>query len=293
MTEIVETARAKINLALHVTGRRSDGYHLLESIVTFTETGDRLTFRRAAVDRFTVTGPFASALSNDSGNLVLLARDAWRDALSVTGGVAIHLHKYLPVASGIGGGSADAAACLRALPRLWDLPPDQVRLTGIGLTLGADVPMCVLSRPLFASGIGERLDPVDTLPALPLVLVNPLVEIATATVFAGLRSTNNPPIPRMRADALDGWVAALARLRNDLEPAAEAAVPVISDVRQSLIDNGALLARMSGSGATCFGIFADPETARGAAERIRAASPKWYIAATSTVPSQEQGGPIR
>ncbi len=283
MVEIVETARAKINLALHVTGRRPDGYHLLESIVTFTETGDRLTVSRAASDTFSMTGPFAAGLPDGADNLVLRARDALRAATSVADHVAIHLDKRLPVASGIGGGSADAAACLRALSRLWDRPVDKRRLADIGIRLGADVPMCLESRPLLARGIGEDLTRIRDMPPLPLVLVNPLVEISTPAVFDRLHNRENPPIRLPEAETFDGWVDGLRSLRNDLQAPAETILPVIADIQRVLRDNGALLARMSGSGATCFGIYADETAARAAAGRILSDQPSWYVVATSSL----------
>ena len=197
--EIEEFAPAKVNLALHVTGQRADGYHLLDSLVVFTDAGDRLTFSPSDEDRFTVSGRFGGALPLDSapktGNLVLRARDALR-ALAVDRGnsappVHIHLEKNLPVASGIGGGSADAAATLRGLARFWATGTDRPVLHAIGLALGADVPMCIESQPLLARGIGEDITLLGKFPTLYLLLVNPLVEVSTPEVFKLLTNKTN------------------------------------------------------------------------------------------------------
>src|SRR5690606_24593258 len=189
---ITELAPAKINLALHVTGQRADGYHLLESIVTFADIGDRLSFSPAQEDSFTLSGRFSGMLSADAAdNLVIRARDRLRGLLGQTGQeappVAIHLEKNLPIASGIGGGSADAAAALRGLSRLWQakgLPAGG--LDALALSLGADVPMCLHGKPAIASGVGEQLSPLPGLPALFLVLGNPLRGVSTPDVFSRL-----------------------------------------------------------------------------------------------------------
>lgn len=285
-SDIVETARAKINLALHVTGQRPDGYHLIESLVTFAESGDRLIFHDADDWRFTLSGPFASDLSRE--NLVLLARDCLRETASrlghATPPVAIHLEKILPVASGLGGGSADAAACLRGLSRIWNLPGTTQDLADIAISLGADVPMCLSSRPLVASGIGDRIVPLETLPSLAVVLVNPGTAIATPDVFVRLPNKNNPSMTVPKARTTDELVMELQVLRNDLQAPAQSIAPIIADVMDAISGSGALLTRMSGSGATCFGLYSDAQKANQAAETLRTAHPSWYVCASITGP---------
>ncbi|MDA4844874.1 4-(cytidine 5'-diphospho)-2-C-methyl-D-erythritol kinase [Hoeflea poritis] len=287
MDETVETARAKINLALHVTGRRADGYHLIESLVAFTELGDVLTFRTSNHDSLSISGVFAGELAANEDNLVFKARSSLRRAAEKRGlpapRTAIGLEKNLPVASGIGGGSADAAACLRGLMRLWDLSPDDIDLPAIAAGLGADVPMCLVSRPLIARGAGENITAIDTLPVLPVVLVNPLEAVATADVFAELTNKNNDvlDLPDISGD-LNGIVAALAATRNDLQLPAAHIAPVVDEVLAALGACHPLLARMSGSGATCFGIFHDPVEARLAGELLRDRYPHWWVRSTMT-----------
>lgn len=279
---LAELAPAKINLALHVTGRRADGYHLLESLVVFAELGDRITVAAAAQDSFAVDGPFAGYVPRDSGNLVLKARDALRAAFPENAAqpVAIALEKNLPVASGIGGGSSDAAATLRALKQLWRIPAGTVELADLALPLGADLPMCLAGRPLFARGIGEQLEPVTHFPALHLVLVNPGVAVETPKVFRALASRDNPVLASLdSADTVLDWLAAT---RNDLEPAAVSMEPSIAKVLTALRSSGASFARMSGSGATCFGIFDSATAASRAAMAISAQHPNWFSAATTT-----------
>jgi 4-diphosphocytidyl-2-C-methyl-D-erythritol kinase len=287
---IFEMAPAKINLALHVTGRRSDGYHLLQSIVTFTEHGDRLQFSVAGQDRFSLSGRFCGLLSSEpgAGNLVLRARDLLRHVLTASGQTAppadIHLEKNLPVASGIGGGSADAAAALRGLLRLWqaDLPQD--RLDALALQLGADVPMCLVSRPLLAEGIGEDITPLSTMPAFAMVLANPLTGVSTPDIFRRLQNRDNPPIgPITGLRTAPDWMRALAAMRNDLEPPARALLPAIAEMSALLADEGASFVRMSGSGASCFGIFDSITAAELAAKSLSKARPDWYFQATRSI----------
>lgn len=270
-----ELAPAKVNLALHVTGRRGDGYHLLDSLVAFAGIGDRVEAEPAAGLSLAIDGPFARELGAGPDNLVLRAALLLRDGGG--DGAALRLTKSLPVASGIGGGSADAAATLRLLARLWDrpLPPPPV-LAG----LGADVPACVRGRACRMRGIGEALEPV-ALPPFWLVLVNPGVPVATPTVFAALARRDNPPMQEpvafADADALAGW---LACQRNDLEAAATAIAPEIGGVLAALAATpGCRLARMSGSGATCFGFFVDAGPALAAAQILRLGQPAWWVAA--------------
>ncbi|SCY76155.1 4-(cytidine 5'-diphospho)-2-C-methyl-D-erythritol kinase [Rhizobium sp. NFACC06-2] len=285
-TETIEAAPAKINLALHVTGQRADGYHLLETLVTFTEAGDTIRIRDTDADSFSISGPFGDLLrAGDGGdNLVTRARDLLRNALASTGQaappVAIHLEKNLPVASGIGGGSADAAATLRGLLRHWraGIAPDT--LASMALTLGADVPMCLESRSLIARGIGEDIEPLTDLPDLVMVLANPLKAVSTPEIFRRLQTKTNPPLP---ASATIGWMDFLAQSRNDLQPSAQALLPEIGEIIGLLSQEGAALVRMSGSGATCFGIFHSLEAARKAETSLRKKRPGWYFQATRTI----------
>jgi 4-diphosphocytidyl-2-C-methyl-D-erythritol kinase len=268
-----EAAPAKINLFLHVTGRRDDGYHLLDSLVVFAGAGDRLTAEPAASLSLELDGPFGAALAGEEDNLVLRAARALAATAGIQAGARLRLTKNLPVASGIGGGSADAAAALRLLARLWQLPaPD----SGLALGLGADVPVCLAGRPARMQGIGERLLRAPTLPRFGLVLVNPGVAVSTPAVFRARRDGFHPP-----AALPDGWpdaaamAADLALCANDLEAAAISLAPAVAEALAALAAlPGALLARMSGSGATCFALFADPARAAAAAAEI--ARPGWW-----------------
>ncbi len=285
---LVENAFAKINLALHVTGQRQDGYHLIESLVTFADTGDRLVFQHSGMDDFTLDGPFSAGLAADSQtNLVVRARDLVRKDLQMRGfcapPVAIHLTKNLPVASGIGGGSADAAATVRGLQRFWGQDISPAALGGLALSLGADVPMCMAGIPLLARGIGDAIEAVAGLPSLAMVLANPLAEVSTPQVFRLLETRSNPPLaPFPVSSGASQWLKTLCHLRNDLEGPARKLEPLISVVLEALADTGAQLVRMSGSGATCFGIHADMQAARQAAEMLEKQYPGWYVQAVST-----------
>lgn len=268
--EAVEPAPAKINLALHVTGRRADGYHLLDTLVTHGGAEDRVFARRAgdAPTRapriaLALTGPRAAGLSAEADNLVTAAARALAAEAARLGrglfDVDLTLEKHLPIASGIGGGSSDAAATLRLLDRLWGLGLSPERLAEIGLPLGADVPMCVWGRPARVGGIGEAIEAVAPLPAFRLVLVNPGVPVATSAVFRALERRDNPPLPPLpaRFATLDELVDWLGNTRNDLEAAAIAVAPEIARTLDWLRSRpGCRLARMSGSGATCFALFA-------------------------------------
>jgi 4-diphosphocytidyl-2-C-methyl-D-erythritol kinase len=268
---LTEAAPAKVNLYLHVTGRRDDGYHLLDSLVVFAGIGDTLGATPADRLSLQVTGPFAAGLAGEADNLVLRAARALAAAAGVTAGGRLVLDKHLPVASGVGGGSADAAAALRLLCRLWDVSPGAAELARLAAGLGADVPACLDGLAVRMGGIGERLWRAPALPACGLVLVNPGVAVATANVFRARRGAWSDP-----ASLPAGWDDAaamatdLAELRNDLEPAALALRPVIREVLAALAATPAcLLARMSGSGATCFGVYADADAARHALGPIR------------------------
>lgn len=265
-----EAAPAKVNLYLHVTGRRADGYHLLDSLAVFGPAADRLSARPDSALSLAVEGPFGHGLSTAADNLVLRAARALAEEAGSTAGAALRLVKRLPVASGIGGGSADAAATLRLLDRLWrlDLGPD--RLAAIGARLGADIPVCIASRPRRMQGVGEVLLPAPTLPACGLLLVNPGVELATPAVFRARQAGFTPAatLPAGWADAA-AMARDLAMLRNDLEAPAIGLCPAVATVLAALRAlPGCLLARMSGSGATCFGLFADAAAAEAASAAL-------------------------
>jgi 4-diphosphocytidyl-2-C-methyl-D-erythritol kinase len=264
-----EFAPAKVNLYLHLTGRRADGYHLLDSLAVFPAVGDWLRAVPAEALWLTVEGPFGAALGDAADNLVLRAARALRPC----GGARITLEKHLPVASGIGGGSADAAAALRLLARVWGVPPATLPMA---LALGADVPVCLGGRAARMGGVGEVLTPAPQLPACGMVLVNPGVSLATASVFRARQGgfSEAAVLPGSWPDAA-AMARGLAALRNDLEPAAIALQPVIGEVLAALAGvPGCLLARMSGSGATCFGLFADAAAAEAAARAV--ARPGWW-----------------
>ncbi|MFZ5676853.1 MAG: 4-(cytidine 5'-diphospho)-2-C-methyl-D-erythritol kinase [Pseudomonadota bacterium] len=271
-----ELARAKINLALHIVGRRSDGYHELDSIVAFAGIADRLTFERADDWHLDLTGPFAAELANAPDNLVLKAARGFVQTFADEARYHISLEKHLPVASGIGGGSADAAATLRALTRLSGKAVDPGRLSALAASLGADVPVCLTGKSCRMRGIGERIDLLPDLAPMSAVLVNPRREVATAQVFARLALK-----PGDQAFAGLEAGADLSSCRNDLAPPALAVAPVIGEVIAALQDKAGLrFARMSGSGATCFGIFAWTAAAEAAARDIATAYPGWWVMPT-------------
>lgn len=278
---IREFAPAKVNLYLHVTGRRADGYHLLDSLVCFPAIGDAIAVAPADRLRLTVEGPFAAGLPGGADNIVIAAARALAKAAGITAGADIRLEKRLPVASGIGGGSADAAAALRALARLWRLDGDPADLARIAVGLGADVPMCLASRPAFVGGIGEILEEAPPLPPAALLLVNPGLPLPTPAVFRGREGAFSPPGRFTAAPPSAAALAAtLAARGNDLTRSAIALCPAIGAVLDCLATlDGALLARMSGSGATCFALFADLAGAAAAAADLAAAHPTWWTAA--------------
>lgn len=279
-----EAAPAKINLCLHVTGRRADGYHLLSSLVAFADVHDSLHYRPANDLRLVLTGPEAASPTASADNLVLRAARALAEARGVAPTGHLSLTKRLPVASGIGGGSADAAATLRLLARAWRLDLTADELASVALGLGADVPMCLMGRPAVASGVGERLLPVPDLARLDLVLVNPRRPLPTPDVFRAWRGDFSEEIGTAtpaRRDRLLGW---LDDRRNDLEAAACTVEPEIRAVLDILsAQTGCRLARMSGSGATCFGVFDDREAAVLAATRIGWKFPGWWVRASRTL----------
>lgn len=281
---VVEAAPAKVNLALHVTDRRDDGYHDLESLVVFAGVADEIVARRATEDSLSVTGPFAAAAGSGDANLVARAVAAFRARwpAGVPYGLHLELHKNLPVAAGLGGGSADAAAALRLMAGLAGDPPDMHALAQLALTLGADVPACLEARPAEVRGVGEILHRLDGFPQLHLVLVNPLQPVVTADVFRRLENRSNPglpqlPVPLTRPAQLAIW---LAETRNDLEAAAIGLAPVIGELIATMQQvDGTIIARMSGSGATVFGLFGSATRAYQVAQDLRALWPGYWVTA--------------
>lgn len=288
MPALVEEGRAKVNLSLRVVGRRADGYHDLESVVAFADCADRLTLEPGGELRLATTGPLAAACGETSDNLVLKAAKLLADAVPNLKLGAFALDKVLPVAAGIGGGSADAAAALRLLARLNNLSLDDPRLQEVALATGADVPVCLFSRACDMTGVGEQLLPL-ALPSMPCVMVNPRVPVATKDVFRELGLRNGellvgatdvleaPAWPEQGGSIAD-WVDVLETVANDLEAPALRIEPVIGDVLEALRSSaGVKLARMSGSGATCFAIYDVPAEAQAAAENIRRDHPGWWV----------------
>ncbi len=278
---MIINAPAKINLALHITGQRGDGYHSLESLVTFADVGDLVSFAASDEDRLTFSGPFGGVMAADFGtNLVIKALNAMRAHAGTKPcpPVALHLEKNLPLSSGIGGGSADAAATLRGLNHFWGLGLSNSDLAHLGANLGADVPMCIYGSPLMARGIGQDITPV-ALPEFSLLLVNPRVAVSTQAIFKNLASKHNAAMPALgkEAETLDRFISFLASTRNDLEGPAKTLFPVIDEVLSQLRASGTLFARMSGSGATCFGIFESAAAAAEASAKIASAHSNWWI----------------
>ncbi|MDP6067634.1 MAG: 4-(cytidine 5'-diphospho)-2-C-methyl-D-erythritol kinase [Alphaproteobacteria bacterium] len=303
-------APAKLNLYLHVLGRRADGYHELDSLIVFARHGDWLELRPAEALTLEVTGPFAAALENQAPehNIVMrAARElaAWAARTGrpgppgrpgLTAGAEMRLYKALPVAAGLGGGSADAAAALRGLLTLWQIELPAGELATLALRLGADVPACLAGRPTIVGGKGEHLRPLPTLPPLHFVMANPGPALATGQVFAALDQAAPSPVPTWPAPAdARALVAALAERRNDLEAPARRLVPDIAELLDRLAAlPGCLLARMSGSGASCFGLFAGAQAAAAAAAgaaHLSRQRPHWWIQATATAaPAAEAYG---
>lgn len=280
-TGVEAIAPAKINLFLHVGDKRADGFHDLESLVAFARTGDTLHFIEGEDLHLTISGPFGANLTADEDNLVIRAARALAKAGGVDAKAAISLTKNLPVASGIGGGSADAAATLRGLNTLWNLNLPVEQLQVIGAELGSDVPVCVAPRPSWMAGRGEKVTALPGLPSIAMVLCNPGVPVPTGPVFKALETRRGTglPLPGKFEDA-KALVKYLNRTSNDLEAPALKIAPVVGQVLAALRNQpGCLLGRMSGSGATCFALFTSAADAVKAASAIRAAHPEWWAVA--------------
>lgn len=282
-------APAKLNLFLHVGDKRPDGYHALQSLVAFAESGDVLQLEEASELTLAVSGPFAAQIPRGDGNLALKAARALSEEFSKRPrGASIVLEKNLPVAAGLGGGSSDAAAVLRGLNVLWSLGRPEDELIELARTLGSDVPACVLARTCWMEGRGEHVFATPQLPPLEMVLVNPGVLLPTAGVFASLnaRTGTSAMEPPGRIERLWDLVAYLEDSGNDLEAPATLIQPVIDEVLEALHHEPAcVFAQMSGSGATCFGLFDGREYAHGAAERIALDHPGWWVRATRIAPA--------
>jgi len=284
-TDVIEAfAPAKINLFLHVGEKRGDGFHDLQSLVVFVDVGDTLAFSPSPELTLTLHGPFASGLEAEDDNLVLraaqaLAKHTGRPAAKA----AIRLMKQLPVASGIGGGSADAAAVLRGLTRLWALDLSWTELRAVAETIGSDVPVCVESKASWMEGRGERVMPAATLPQMPMLVVNPGIAVSTAEVFRTL-ATRHGTGRINRATPLSSpreLIAFLTKTSNDLQAPAQQIAPVIGHVLDELSRMpGVELWRMSGSGATCFALFDDQNAAEMAQVALSHTHPDWWVRAT-------------
>lgn len=288
------TAHAKVNLALHVTGQRDDGYHLIESLVAFTDFGDQISAELSDENSFDIHGPFANALNSDqSNNLIIKARDALvefaKDKGFATAPVSIRCEKNLPVASGMGGGSADAAAALNILIKLWALDISDDDLAKIALSLGADVPMCLKSQPLVATGIGEDIKLVAPFPQSNIVLVNPMVEVSTPVVFKALQTKQNAPLSSsMKIEGFDQLICLIEQNRNDLQVPAISHCSEISDCLDALLQTNPACARMSGSGASCFALYENKTDALNAKKMIADNHPDWFVQSTHLL-GREQG----
>lgn len=289
---MIITAPAKLNLFLHITDRRPDGYHCLESIFVFTMLGDAITINPINEPHqltLTMDGPFCASIQHEpiEHNLAYKAAALLQKKYRVSAGAHIHITKNIPVGAGLGGGSSDAASVLILLNQLWKLDLNQETLCKLGLTLGADVPACILKQPAFVTGIGEIIEPFSLPFPLPALLVNPCIPMPTKSVFKTFQDKHTPfslPIHPIPHQASQSWIAFkqfLNQTRNDLENPATILAPSIADLIQLIgSQNGCQLARMSGSGATCFGLFVTEEECHLAASTIRKMHPSFWVQET-------------
>lgn len=272
-------AHAKVNLTLHVVGQRANGYHELQSLVCLTEFGDQIHLTPDVDFSFQVTGPYAAGIPVDDRNLVVQAAKFMAQKHSKPLDCQIILEKNLPMASGIGGGSSDAAAVMRALSQYWSVPMPNVDEL---MALGADIPVCMTTGLTLMEGAGEDVLQLSTAPNWGVVLVNPNVGVSTPAVFNALNSKHNPPMQGVAGNCVD--IAWLGDQRNDLEAPAMAMVPEVATVVDAIsAAPQCQVARMSGSGATCFGLFADVMHAKAAASYLQKAHPNWWVVATKLV----------
>ncbi len=284
--KLTDIAPAKINLYLHITGKRNDGYHELDSLVVFPEIGDNISIEKADGIELSSYGPFSDFLPSTSENIVIRAAKWLKAVANVKVGAKITLCKNLPVSSGVGGGSSDAATVISLLKRFWNVSLDQNKLMKSALSLGADIPVCLKRQSSYIGGVGEVLISPPTIPAFWLVLVNPGIPVETAKVFSS-HSPNFSPISRFNKSPKDAQSLAvlLSERKNDLENSAISLFPEIAEVLNSLANiPNILISRMSGSGATCFGLFEDPSSAKLAEQLLKEEHPAWWIKKTQLMP---------
>lgn len=281
---VMRPASAKVNLALHVTGRRANNYHELDTLAVFADCGEWVAVQEAGDLHLQIRGPFAASAPHDQTNFATAAARLFFLTAGIGDKALLSLNKTIPAGAGLGGGSADAAATFRALNQYFKTGFDDGTLAGLGAELGADIPMCIYSRALRARGIGEVVEPLPAVPPLPLVLVWPGKPVATASVFAGLQNVTNDPLPDLPESfpLVEDVAAYLAGARNDLQAAAIGIEPAIADALDTLAaTDRCLLVRMSGSGSACFGIYPDIESANAAELAMRSNHPHWWIRAVS------------
>ncbi len=273
-------APAKINLFLHITGKREDGYHLIQSLMVFVDVGDVLDFAKHDGLFIDVDGDFAGDMPMANDNLIYKAATLLAADYKIQPKGAVKLTKNLPVASGIAGGSSDSAAALRGFARLWGLPDEYERMQRLAQKLGADVPACYIGKPVWAEGIGEKMTRLPEMPAMHFVLVNPLVQTPTPEVFARYNSKFSAAIQFSgRRKTMHEWIADLKLYRNDLTDAALQVTPEIKDVLQALVETpNCHFARLSGSGATCFGVYDNQDAAIAAVNKLKQRYPRWWVA---------------
>ncbi|SCA55662.1 4-diphosphocytidyl-2-C-methyl-D-erythritol kinase [Candidatus Terasakiella magnetica] len=276
---ITREAFAKVNLYLHVCGRRDNGYHELDSLIVFAQTGDILSFEEAEDITLEVSGPMAPFLDGEpADNLVLKAAHGLRALSGLEKGARITLDKRLPVAAGIGGGSGDGAAALKGLCELWQIFPDPMGLEELALSLGADVPICMKAHANHVAGIGEKITPLPPLPDCWMVLVNPMVAVSTPAVFKARTAEFSPAAPMGGEYGFEGFIEALKERQNDLMAPAMEIAPEIKPVLEAISAQPACrLSRMSGSGATCFGLFEHEEAAKEALDQLKSIQPSWWV----------------
>lgn len=276
MSFFARKTRAKINLSLHITGTRANGYHELESIVAFADTGDEISVVSADTLKLSVKGEFAYALHENEDNLVLRAARALQRKAEVTVGAHLMLEKNLPVASGMGGGSGDAAATLLLLRDFWKLEIDDAVLCKLALSLGADVPMCLRNESAIVRGVGEAIEPI-TLPHWYVLLVNPRIALSTAEIFSDYAALHMPLDAPLRGYGGD-WLGILKKSHNALQPAASARAPIIRELVDRISNTqGCMLARMSGSGATCYGLYETEALVKFAGEALAQSYPDFWL----------------
>jgi 4-diphosphocytidyl-2-C-methyl-D-erythritol kinase len=271
MQKVFEKAHAKINLYLHVTGKLESGYHTLDSLFVFTDFGDDIYVQKSKETSFEISGKFSSDLKKDKkNNLVMKAYELLKKEFNINENAKITLIKNLPIASGVGGGSSDAGATIRALQKLWDIETSQEQINNLALKIGADVPSCVYAKPCFVSGVGEKIIPAGKVEEFGILLVNPLIEISTPEIFKNRRDGFSKSCPfEIKGASKSDVIKELSYRKNDLYNPASLIAPEIKDViSETSKTKGCLLSRMSGSGATCFGLYKDSEQAKQAKEEL-------------------------